>query len=170
MNINETIRMVSVAIALMLFTVMPSIAYNADTPYTVTLNYIVPSDTSFTVSLAGAETTVDFNPATKNSTMVEPDSQNAAGLVPMAKITNTGNLNQNFSVNLTTAQVAWAVVKVSNFSDYATPITLSDTAQNPTGWTVIATSNEVWGYMYANFTNAPQGTTAKTLQINSQAS
>ncbi len=166
---NKIMKIGLTTLAVLMLSI-PGIAYDANTPYTVTLNYIVPSDTSFTVSLAGAETTVDFNPATKDSTMVEPDSQNAAGLVPMAKITNTGNLNQNFSVNLTTAQVAWAVVKVSNFSDYATPITLSDTAQNPTGWTVIATSNEVRGYMHANFTNAPQGTTAKTLQINSQAS
>jgi len=168
MKTNTAIRTVSLALIMMLM-IPGSMAYDAGTPYTVTLNYIVPSDTSFTVTLVSPETTIDFNPATKDSADVEPDGQIAASNIPMATISNTGNLNQNFTVNLTAAQEAWAVVSLSNFSNYATPITLSNTAQSPTGWTGIVASADVVAYMKATFTDAPQGTTAKTLQINSAA-
>jgi len=164
-----TIKTISIALMMMLM-IPTSMAYDAGTPYTVTLNYIVPSDTTFTVTLAGAESTIDFNPASMNSADVEPDSQSAAGSTPIAVIYNAGNLNQNFSVNLTTAQVSWAVVSVSNFSNYATPITLSDTSQTPTGWTNVPMTTSVSAYMKATFANATAGTTAKTLQINSAIS
>src|SRR3990170_774493 len=96
--------------AIMLLTVMliafstAASAYDASTPYTVTINYIVPSDTSFTVTLAGAEVSIDFNPATKDSTLVQPDSQNSSSNTPIATITNTGNVLQDFTTNLTSAQ------------------------------------------------------------------
>lgn len=166
---NNLTKLVSAALMLMLM-IPASMAYDAGTPYTVTLNYIVPSDTSFTVTLAGAETTIDFNPATKDSANVEPDSQVAASSIPIATITNTGNLNQDFSVNLTAAQPAWVVVSVSNYNNYATPITLSAVAQSPTGWTGIAADALAYAYMKGTFTDAPSGTTAKTLQVSSAAS
>jgi hypothetical protein len=166
---NNIVKLASLALVLMLM-IPAGMAYDSGTPYTVTVNYIVPSDTSFTVTLAGAETTIDFNPATKDSANVEPDSQVAASSIPIATITNTGNLNQNFSVQLTTAQVAWAVVSVSNYNNYATPITLSAVAQSPTGWTAIAADASTYSYMKATFTDAPSGTTSKTLQVNSAAS
>ncbi len=169
MKTSIAIKTASIALIMMLM-IPAGMAYDAGTPYTVTLNYIVPSDTTFTVTLAGAESTIDFNPTTKDSANVEPDSQNASGSVPIATISNTGNVAQNFSVNLTTAQSSWAVVSVSNFSNYATPITLSNIAQTPTGWTNVAASANVVSYMNATFTNAAAGTTAKTLQINSAAS
>ena len=166
---NNIMKLATIAAMLMLM-IPASMAYDQNTPYSVTVNYIVPSDTSFTVTLAGAETTIDFNPATKDSANVEPDSQVAASSIPIATITNTGNLNQNFSVNLTTAQVAWAVVTISNYNNYATPITLSAVAQSPTGWTTIAASSACYAYMKGTFTNAPSGTTPKTLQVNSAIS
>ena len=168
-NQNKIVKLVAIATMLMLM-IPAGMAYDSGTPYTVTVNYIVPSDTSFTVTLAGAETTIDFNPATKDSANVEPDSQVAASSIPIATITNTGNLNQNFSVQLTTAQPVWVAVLVSNYNDYATPITLSAAAQSPTGWTVIAADASVYAYMKGTFTDAPSGTTAKTLQISSAAS
>ncbi len=168
-NQNNIVKLVSVALMMMLM-IPASMAYDSGTPYTVTVNYIVPSDTSFTVTLAGAETTIDFNPATKDSANVEPDSQVAASSIPIATITNTGNLNQNFSVNLTAAQPAWVVVSVSNYNDYATPITLSAVAQTPTGWTTIAADAACYAYMKGTFTDAIAGTTSKTLQVNSAAS
>ncbi len=145
-------------------------AYDASTPYTVAMNFIVPTDSSFTVTLAGSETTVDFNPANKNSQLVEPDSQVAGSSTPIATINNAGNVAQTFSTNLTAAQYSWATVQVSNFSNYATPITLSATAQTPTGWSSIVAGANVVAYMRANFTNAPGGTNSKTLQINSAVS
>lgn len=169
MKINNMLRMLSLALIMMLM-IPSSMAYDAGTPYTVTLNYIVPSDTSFTVTLALSETTIDFNPATKDSQNVQPDSQNAPASTPIATITNTGNLNQNFSVNLTATQASWVTVNVSNFNDYATHVLLSSIAQSPTGWTNVAASSNVFAYMTANFTNAVQGTTPRTLQINSVAS
>ena len=170
MNTIQKYKPLLATILLVLMSISTAVGYDAETPFQVQVNYIVPSDTSFTVTLAGAETTIDFNPATKDSANVEPDSQVAASSIPIATITNTGNLNQNFSVNLTAEQPAWVVVSVSNYNDYATPITLSAVAQTPTGWTAIAADATCYAYMKGTFTDAVAGTTSKTLQVNSAAS
>jgi len=144
-------------------------AYDASTPATYTINYIVPSDTSFTVTLVGGETSMDFNPATKDTADVEPDGQIAGSSTAWATITNTGNLNQNFGVNTTATQPSWVAVIISNASTYTNPITLSNTVQIPTGWTNIVSLGTVKIYAKATFTAAVAGTTTRTLRINSSA-
>ncbi len=151
--------------------VSPAIAYDADTPYTVTMNLIIPSDTSFTVALAGAETTIDFNPATKDTTEVEPDSQVASGnTTPIAVITNSGNLNQSFSINLTAAKPSWVVLKGSSNGTYADSVSYDTALLELAAWntTVPAGTKDI--YLWADFTDALSGTTERTFQINSAAS
>ena len=140
-------------------------AYDSDTPYTVTMNFIVGADTSFTVSLAGAETTIDFNPADLNSKEVEPDSQNAGGSTPMLTITNTGNTAQNFTAGLQTAKPSWVAISYNTANTVNWSKTVTDSfATVDTG---VASAGTVDVYYWANFTSADAGTTARTYQINS---
>jgi hypothetical protein len=153
-----------------IITIVPALAYDADNPASYTVNYIIPSDTAFTVTLAGAETTMDFNPSTANDKYVQPDAQNNATSTAWAVIQNTGNVNQNFKTNLTAAQVSWAVVTISNATDMSGSITLSATEQTPTGWSTVIPTASVKLYAWANFTSAAGGTTSRTIRIASAAS
>lgn len=153
------------------FMVSGAYAFDQDTPYTVTVNFIVPSDTTFTVSLAGAETTVDFNDnvavGSGTQTEVEPDSQNASTSVPIINITNAGNLNLNFTTNLTTSKPSWVTLKVSNDTVYGSSTSFDTTAvlveEN------VPSGNSVSMYLWSDLDRDSwvQGTTARTLQINS---
>lgn len=146
-----------------------ALAYDASTPYTVTMNFIVGEDTTFTVALAGAETTIDFNPADQNSKNVEPDSQVRATGTPIATITNAGNTNLDFSNNVTTAMPSFAAVSHESTNTSITwANTLSTTASSLA--TSVAPAGTAEVYMYANFTSATAGTTPRTYQINSVAS
>ena len=153
---------------LMLATV--AVAFNADTPYTVTMNWIIPSDTTFTVALAGSETTIDFNDnvVTKDSKEVEPDSQNASLSTPIAVITNAGNQNLNFSANLTAAKPSFAVLMLSNASDVGAS-TVFDTTEVTIENSVIQAGTADL-YIWTNLTDATSGTTVRTFQINSLSS
>ena len=99
--------------ALSLFLTLPfALGYDASSPYTVTLNWIVPYDTTFTVALAGAETTIDFNPANKSSLEVEADSQSDG--TPIITVTNAGNVNANYSALITADKPTWVTLKGYN--------------------------------------------------------
>jgi len=143
-------------------------AYDSSTPYTVTVNYIVGEDTSFTVDLAGVETTIDFNPTTLNDKEVEPDSQNAGGSTPILTITNTGNVNLDFTRGLNTTNPAWVVLSMNNANSVDWSQIVNDTFVD--GDTSIASASSSEWYFWANFTAADSGTTARLLQINSSAS
>jgi len=143
-----------------------AMAYDADTPYTVTMNFIVPSDTTFSVDLALSETTIDFNPATKNSTEVEPDSQDDAGTVPIAVVTNDGNVNLNFTINLTATKPSWVDVKYSDANTYAGATSFDDSPLGDANWNDIIPTGTIDIYLWADFTNAAGGTTQRTFQIN----
>lgn len=143
-------------------------AYDSASPYTVTVNYIVGQDTSFTVALAGAETTIDFNPADLNSKEVEPDSQNAGGSTPMLTITNTGNVNLDFSRGLNTTNPAWVVLSMNTANTVDWTQIVNDTFVVADS-SVAAAGTSEW-YLWANFTSAAAGTTQRLLQVNSTAS
>lgn len=143
-----------------------AMAADADNPYTVTMNFIIPSDTAFSVALAGAESTIDFNPATKNSKDVEPDSQDATNSTPIAVITNDGNVNLNFSVNLTASKPSWGEVFADDTNLSASATTFDTTALTDSGWNNTAPAGTTNVYLWANFTSAIGGTTARTFQIN----
>ena len=160
---NKTI--VAVIVALLLIT-GTAFGYQAGSPALYTINYIVPQDTTFGVSLAGAETTMDFNPANNNSKNVQPDSQVIGSDTPWATIGNNGNGALTFSVNTTAAQPSWVDVSISNSSTMSGNVSLSATAQTPTGWTSIAAGDEVRLFANGNFTAAVAGTTQRTLEID----
>ncbi len=143
-------------------------AYDSSSPYTVTMNFIVGADTSFTVALAGAETTIDFNPSTSSSKEVEPDSQNASTSTPIATITNTGNVAVNFTQKMNETNPTWVNVSYSNVNvvNWSQTILATYSTIN----TSVASSGTSAVYMWANFTSADSGTTPRIYQINSTAS
>jgi len=149
----------------LMFGTMGVIAYDVNNPYTVDMNFIVGQDTSFTVSLAGSETTIDFSPATKDSKEVEPDSQSATGTTPIATIANTGNVNLDFTHKVNQTMFADVKVTYNNAntinwdnlltSDYST----IETAISPAGESTL--------YLWANFTDSSAGTRVLEYQVNS---
>lgn len=145
-------------------------ALDASTPYTGDIRWVVPSDSSFSVTFAGSEDSVDFDDSLSSCTQsgVQPDSQNNATSTPIITITNTGNVNLNFTCNLTSAKPSWAVLKVSNTTSYADATDFDTTAVliNAT----VSSGQSTPMYIWTDVTDASEGTTGKTLQINSEAS
>lgn len=147
--------------------IVPVMAYDSGTPYTVTLKWIVPTDTTFSISLAGAESTIDFDDGLTSDSInwAQPDSQDNSTSTPIINITNDGNVPQNFSCNLTASIPTWAVLAVSNNASSA-----DTTGFDTTG--VLVSSNVSSGdstslYLWTNITNADVGTTERTFQITS---
>ena len=146
--------------------VSTAIAYDADNPWTGTVKWTIPSDTSFTVTFAGTETQVNFTASSATENLIEPSGQDASSNTPIITIENTGNANLNFSCNLTSAKPSWAVIKVSNQSDHTTA-TEFDTTLVLINESVPAGSSTPM-YLWTNITNAPAGDTTRTLQIESE--
>lgn len=142
-------------------------AYDSTTPYDVTMKWIIPSDTTFTVDLCGAETTIDFNDnvVDKDSKLVEPDCQNANLGTAIATITNTGNVNLNFTTELTTAKPDWAILLIGSTNVSGTASEVSNSAVFLAG--DIATSGTASVFAWTNLTNAVAGTTERTFRISS---
>jgi hypothetical protein len=165
---KEELMKYSALTALLLMLVGSSAAYDQGSPYTVTMQFIVPSDTTFAASLAGGETTIRFQPATANSVSVQATSQNNATGLPILNITNNGNVNLNVTVNLTSAKPSWVVLKAFNTGAYASAQTYGTTTAelNLTGWNNIAVGTNASVYLWADFTSAAGGTTARTFEAN----
>lgn len=160
--------MTFVMLSLMVFSMAGVYAYDADTPYTVTINYIIGADTSFTVELAEVETTIDFNPATTSSKDVEPDSQVSGTSTPMLTITNTGNVNLDFERGLNASNPAWVVLSMNTENTVDWTKLVNDTFV--TSSAEIAPAGTADWYFWANFTDADYGTEPRTFQINSTQS
>jgi len=94
--------------------------YDSSNPFSTIVLWSIPSDTTFTVTLAGGETEVVFTATSTTQNLIEPNSQDASSNQPIITITNDGNVNLNFTINLTSAKPSWAVIKVSNQSDHTT--------------------------------------------------
>jgi hypothetical protein len=138
-------------------------AYDSSTPYTVTLNWIVPADTTFTVALAGAETTIDFNPANKSDTAVMPDSQ--ADVTPIITITNQGNVNANYSAQVTQNKPSWVTLKGYNTYTYGSAVEITNTTTTTIEDSIAPSgTSEYW--LWSDFSNAPSGTEVSTFQIS----
>jgi len=143
--------------------------YDASNPYTCTLKWVVPADTTFSVSFAGGETSVDFDTALtgQSDTDAEPDSQDASANTPIITVSNDGNLALNFSCNLTSAKPSWATLKVNDVNDSGTATTFDTTAE--TFATNVAISGTAKMFLWTTTLNATEGTTERTLQINTVA-
>ena len=143
-----------------------AIAYDADNPWTGTVKWSIPADTSFTVTFAGSQTQINFTASSKTQDLIEPDGQDAAAETPIITIENTGNTNLNFSCNLTSAKPSWAVIKVNSQND---PTTATEFDTTP----ILVYSDISPGitapiYLWTDITNAPAGTTTRTLMITSE--
>jgi hypothetical protein len=152
---------------LLLMTILGScfaFGYDASSPYSVTLNWIVPSDTTFTIALAGAETTIDFNPVNKSSLEVMPDSQDAG--TPIITATNQGNVNANYSALVTADKPTWVTLKGKKTNDYGTADTIGNATAVVIDTDVVPSGNATL-WLWSDFNNAPSGTKATTFQIAS---
>lgn len=139
-----------------------SIAHDQSSPATYDVFFNIAADTSFTVTLVGAETTMNFT-ANKNSKWVAPDGTNN-GIDPWARIDNTGDTSQTFGIKLGTANPGPIELYASNFTDMSGRITVSNSVQSPTGWNGVAPGGSINLFARANFTGAT--TTANNISIS----
>jgi hypothetical protein len=146
----------------------PQEANNANVLYALDPWYdIGVDDTSFTISFAGSETSVDFdnNIISKSVTNAEPDGQSANASIPIIIIYNDGTVYIDTSCNLTATKPAWATLKVCNTSSVG-DATEFDTTATPFATRIAPSSSEDM-YMWTTTTNADGGLTSRTLQTNS---
>ena len=141
--------------------------YDASNPYSCSVLWYVPQDTSFGVYFAGSETQLNFTANNRTASLIEPNGQNATTDTPVITIKNEGTGALDFSCNLTT-KPSWAVFKVNNISDYGTAKELG------TEGVIINTSVPVGGttdiYLWLNITNATTGQTSGGFGISSELS
>jgi hypothetical protein len=168
-NIKRNVMMLSMITSVLMVATIPVFGLDANTPAVYTVNYVIPGDTSFTITLCGSQTAMNFNPTNGSSKLVEPVCQAKATNTPWANITNGGNLNLNFSTNLTAANPSWVVLNIGSNPTMTDQIVVSNSALSPAGWLNVAPGNTVQLYSLANFTNAPKNTTSVTLNIHSSS-
>ena len=163
-NLMMLITLTSVSIV----ATIPAFGFDANSPATYTVQYIIPSDTTFSVALCGSETQMNFNPTNGSSKSVEPTCQSKATNKPWANITNSGNTNLNFSTNLTAANPSWVTLNIGSISSMSDQVTVSNVETSPAGWLNVAPASSVQLYSLADFTSGPKGTVSNTIKINSQ--
>lgn len=164
-NIKRYLVMLSMMTSVLIATTIPVFGYDQNNPASYTVQYIIPSDTSFSITLCGSETQMNFNPANGSSKLVEAACQSKDINKPWANITNTGNLNLNFTANLTTTNPNWVVLNIGSISSMSDQVTVTNVATSPAGWLNVAPGSSVQLYSLASFTNAPQGTVSTTIKI-----
>ena len=141
-------------------------ATDADTPWSGTVKWTIPSDTSFSVHFSGVVSSIDFNATGQNDTMIEPVGQNDTASEPVIMINNTGNQNLDFNFSIPSGIPSW--VTMLNMSNSNTHYGSSEV--NTTGIdieTSVAQGTSTQLYLWSNVTEAPQGVTEKTAYINS---
>ena len=143
-----------------------TVAYDSNNPWTGTVKWSIPADTSFTVTFAGSQTQINFTASGKTDTLIEPDGQNAAAETPIITIENTGNTDLDFRCKLTSSKPSWATIKVSSQNDHTTATEFDTT------YTLIYASalpgSSTPMYLWSNVTNAPAGDTTRELEIGSE--
>lgn len=142
-----------------------SAIYDADAPWSGTVKWTIPSDTSFTVSLAGGTGTIDFNATSTTQVRIEPVNQDNSSNIPIINITNTGNQALNFNMSVPEGCPSWAVLRIGNTSTFGSSTVVNKTG-HIVGTAVTAGSNQSV-YMWTNVTSATSGVTSKTAYINS---
>lgn len=157
----------SMIASVLIATTIPALALDTNNPAEYTINFVIPSDTSFTVTVCGSQTAMNFNATNGNSKSVEPLCQSKANNTPWANITNSGNLNLNFSTNLTAANPSWVVLNIGSNPTMSDQIIATNSPLSPAGWLNVVPGSTVPLYSSANFTNAPRGTTSMALYIRS---
>ena len=123
-------------------------------------------DTSFSISFAGAEASIDFddNVISKTVTNAEADSQNATASTPIIVINNDGTVYIDVSCNLTATKPAWATLKVSNTPSVGDATEFDTIATTFATRIAPATSKNM--YLWTTTVNADSGSTGRTLQTS----
>ena len=145
-----------------------TIAYDANNPWTGTVKWSIPADTSFTVTFAGSQTQINFTASGKTEGQIEPDGQDASANTPIITIENTGNTNLDFKCNLTSTPPSWGTIFVNDQPDYNNAVTV-DTNQVTINSSVPAGESTPM-YLWTDIIDAPAGTTTRTLMITSEQS
>lgn len=142
-------------------------AFDASNPWSGTVRWIVPSDTTFSITWASGESTVDFddNLTSQTQSGIQPDGQNNATSTPIIEINNDGNLVLNFTCYLNASKPAWGVLKVKNTTDYATATSFDTTEVVVNATIQVGESTDM--YIWTDITSASAGTTTRYLWINS---
>lgn len=162
---NKRIIFFGMLIMTIMFIAPFAMAYDASTPYTVTMTWSYPEDTAFSVTLAGTESAIIFNITTSVESYLQPRSQVANLSIPIINISNDGNVAQNFSANLTAAKPAWAILMISSLNDSVGVDTFDTTGV--TFATDIAVSGGTAIFLWTNVSSPDSGETSRTFQINS---
>ena len=145
------------------------VAYDADTAWSGTVKWTIPSDTSFTVHFSGVTASIDFNATGQNDTMIEPVGQDDGASEPVIMINNTGNQDLTFNFSIPTGAPSW--VTMLNMSNSNTHLGSSEV--NTTGVdieTSVGQGTSTQLYLWSNVTLGPQGVTEKTAYINTSIS
>ena len=151
--------------AISMLLLMPlALAYDSGSPYSVTVSWSVPSDTTFSVALASPCAQVNFLPADKDTNEVEAECQDVATGVPILTMTNQGNVNLTFKASLTATMPSYVVLKGKSTGIYAGADTITD------GLTTINSSivagDTADEYLWADFNTAVGGNGTRTLQVS----
>ena len=144
-------------------------ASDADTPWSGTVKWDIPSDTSFTIHFSGVTSSIDFNATGQNDTMIEPVGQDDGASEPVVMINNTGNQDLTFNFSIPAGAPSWVtMLNMSNSNTY-----LGSSEVNTTGVdieTSVGQGTSTQLYLWSNVTLAPSGVTEKTAYINSSIS
>lgn len=167
MNTKRKIVVASIVAVMAMGMLFPMVsAYDASNAYTCTIQWEVPSDSTFSIAFAGAESSVDFDDNLTSGTQlgVQPDSQNNETSTPIITISNDGNVVLNFTCNLTAAKPAWATLKVNNETTYADATTFDEAAVTVNATVAIGQDTDM--YIWTDVSSAAGGNIQRTLQIN----
>lgn len=144
-------------------------AYDASSPWSGTVRWLVPEDTTFSVLWAAGESTIDFDDSLTSKTQsgVQPDGQDNTTNTPILNVTNDGNVVLNITCNLNATKPAWAVLKVNNETSYAAATVFDTNATRAIVNATLAVGDTTDLYLWTDVTNADSGTTTRYLWINS---
>ena len=152
-----------------------TVAYDSNNPWTGTVKWSIPADTSFTVTFAGSQTQINFTASGKSDTLIEPNGQDAASKTPIITIENTGNIDLQFGLNLTSSKPTWATIKGLITTPTATADHTYATEFDTTviWWfsagNAISAGESASMYLWSNVTEAPAGDTTRELMLHSNA-
>ncbi len=138
-------------------------AGNVNSSVNMTVQVNTPIDTSFTVSLPIGETQAWFNASLKTQMNVTARNQTAsAGFL---NIINTGNVNENFYFNITSALPSGVTLKAGTDNNSAGATAITTTSTIIVSGLTPSSSHYIW--LWTDFLNASPMDAQRILQFNS---
>jgi hypothetical protein len=119
-------NILGIIVCMLLITTGVAMALDATAPYSVQMQWYIPSTTTFTVELGGSAADIVFNSTETTKVGVQPRGQDNDTNVPMVTILNNGNVALNFTHNVSGGgAIAGVTLKFSNATKYNDAITLT---------------------------------------------